>query len=398
MKEENSTEPIIGEFKTKEKFIDFIGVRGNINFLSKEATIDGKYLTGLDLDGVIFKLTICDNNTVNFEEVDTSKTTSDQRKRLLDVIMEKTISPIRKRMVISELPFLSIQKVNDKNIELYLSVDYKKPIDKLAEIFYDDNNDSSDNNDNNQNMNITNDQSSKIDALMSMFDDEETNEPIVVGEEIEEVKVVATEVIYDYNKQISDAFAKVKQEKIDELTNRLENKKKELRKFKQDVSLSTKKVEDCDSEIQLLQDRLDDLKPQSDPNGYYFNVSEMLNEKVILQPEIEEIIKSKVSKIKSINVEAFMKLFEQGEYKIKLGSKKDDCIVEVESYNDLPEDIQKSLSEMGLQLIEKELFFVGELTWGEIVNKMVKLGFQQDSDFDKMCGSNSYKINEKEII
>lgn len=393
MKEEN-TQPVIGEFKTKEKFVEFIGVKGNINFISNEATIDGKYLSGLELDGIIFKLTICDENTVNFEEVNTSKTTVEQRQRLLDIISEKTISPIRKRMVVSELPFISVQKIKDKNIDLYLSVDYQRPIDKLASIFFDDEDTSQDNL---QNMNINKEQVSKIDTLFSLFEDDDTTTDVEV-EKIEEVEVVATEPIYDYNKQIQESFAKVKQEKIDELESRLSNKNKELKRFTQDLNLSTKKVEECKAEIELLQDRLDDLKPQADFNGYYFNVSEMLNEKVILEPEVEEIIKSKVSKIKSINVEAFMKLFEQGEYKIKLGVSQEDNIVEVEDYNKLPESILKSLSEINLQLIDNELSFVGELTWGEIVNKMVKLGFGQDSNFDKNCGSNSYKTNNNEII
>lgn len=393
MKEEN-TQPVIGEFKTKEKFVEFIGVKGNINFISNEATIDGKYLSGLELDGIIFKLTICDENTVNFEEVNTSKTTVEQRQRLLDIISEKTISPIRKRMVVSELPFISVQKIKDKNIDLYLSVDYQRPIDKLASIFFDDEDTSQDNL---QNMNINKEQVSKIDTLFSLFEDDDTTTDVEV-EKIEEVEVVATEPIYDYNKQIQESFAKVKQEKIDELESRLSNKNKELKRFTQDLNLSTKKVEECKAEIELLQDRLDDLKPQADFNGYYFNVSEMLNEKVILEPEVEEIIKSKVSKIKSINVEAFMKLFEQGEYKIKLGVSQEDNIVEVEDYNKLPESILKSLSEINLQLVDNELSFVGELTWGEIVNKMVKLGFGQDSNFDKNCGSNSYKTNNNEII
>lgn len=393
MKEE-STQPVIGEFKTKEKFVEFIGVKGNINFISNEATIDGKYLSGLELDGIIFKLTICDENTVNFEEVNTSKTTVEQRQRLLDIISEKTISPIRKRMVVSELPFISVQKIKDKNIDLYLSVEYQRPIDKLASIFFDDEDTSQDNL---QNMNINKEQVSKIDTLFSLFEDDDTTTDVEV-EKIEEVEVVATEPIYDYNKQIQESFAKVKQEKIDELESRLSNKNKELKRFTQDLNLSTKKVEECKAEIELLQDRLDDLKPQADFNGYYFNVSEMLNEKVILEPEVEEIIKSKVSKIKSINLEAFMKLFEQGEYKIKLGVSQEDNIVEVEDYNKLPESILKSLSEINLQLVDNELSFVGELTWGEIVNKMVKLGFGQDSNFDKNCGSNSYKTNNNEII
>jgi len=30
------------------------------------------------------------------------------------------------------------------------------------------------------------------------------------------------------------------------------------------------------------------------------------------------------------------------------------------------------------------------MSWSEIVNKMIKMGFEQNPDFDKLCGSNSY--------
>ena len=39
---------------------------------------------------------------------------------------------------------------------------------------------------------------------------------------------------------------------------------------------------------------------------------------------------------------------------------------------------------------------MGELNWGDIVNKMAKLGFAQDSEFDKQCGSNSYQTSKSE--
>jgi hypothetical protein len=157
------------------------------------------------------------------------------------------------------------------------------------------------------------------------------------------------------------------------------------------MKLSTKKVGDTEDEIKLLESRLETLEPETKFTGYYFNVSESLNEKVNLEPEIAELIKSKISKVKSINVEAFMKLFEDGEYQIRLGAKSMDVIGEVTDYESLSEESQKALAKLGVKMSDGKLVYMGEMNWGDIVNKMVKLGFSQDSEFDKHCGSNSYK-------
>ena len=380
---------IIGEFTTKDKFIQFIGAKGNINFISNEAFIDGKYLSGLGLDGIKFKLTICDEGTVNFDEVDTNQTTKEERGRLLEVISEKTIVPSRnKMMIINELPFMSVKQINGKEIHLYLAVDYKKPIEKLASLLDDK-------------VDISYEQSSKLDSLISMFDDETTSETTVmtINGEISNIKEgdkteESIPPIYDHNKQIRESFDKIRGDKINELDKILESKKKELVKFTQDVRLSTKKVDETENEIKLLESRLESLKPEVQFIGYYFNVSEKLNESINLDPEVADLIKSKISKVKSINPDAFMKLFEDGEYHIRLGSKSEDIINEITDYQNISEEAQKAISKIGIKLSDGKLIYMGELNWGEIVNKMVKSGFGQDSDFDKNCGSNSYKASQ----
>jgi hypothetical protein len=63
-------EKIIGEFKTDLKFIEFIGTKGKINFISNEALIEGKLLSGLGFEDKTFKLTIYEDSTVDFDDVD----------------------------------------------------------------------------------------------------------------------------------------------------------------------------------------------------------------------------------------------------------------------------------------------------------------------------------------
>jgi hypothetical protein len=175
---EETLETTIGQFKTKTKFLEFIGGKGQFNFISKEATIEGKYLSGLGLDGITFKLTICDEGTVNFDEVDTNQTTKEQRERLLEIIEEKTIRPFMKKMVINELPFFSTKEVSGKKISLYLAVEYVKPINKLANFLQEGE------------VKVDETHANKINSLMDLLgDDDDTeinNQEEVVVEEIKE--------------------------------------------------------------------------------------------------------------------------------------------------------------------------------------------------------------------
>lgn len=396
--------PKIGEFKTKDKFIEFIGGSSNINFLSNEATIEGKQLSGLDFDGITFKLTICDEGTVDFVEVDTNLTTSEQRSRLLELISEKTIVPYRKRMCVRELEFKSVQQVKGNNIALYLSVDYQSPYNKLQSLFDEET----------ETPQISEEQSSKLDELFSMFEDD-------VVEEVVEEEVVTADVPA-YKSTMESQFEQMKKDKVNELKARLADKEKEVIKFEIDIKQSEKKVEEAKSEVKLLEDRLETLQPQEPLNGFYFNVSERLNEKVNLEPEVESKIRGVLSKIKTIRVDAFMKLFEDGEYLIRLGKKNEDGVIEeFTDMESLPDDVKANIRKLGAQLeiidqesvkenlkeaiannqsvstvkVDYKLMYRGDMGWGTIVQKMIKLGFSQDGSFDKFCGSNSYQVTGK---
>jgi hypothetical protein len=384
--EEKPKEKVIGEFKTDLKFIEFIGAKGNVNFLSNEAFVEGKYLSGLGLENVKFKLTICDEKTVNFEEVDTNVTTKEQRQRLLNVIEEKTIVPFRKRMVVKELEFTSIQEVNGKKIPLYLAVEYTTPIEKLSSLF-------------DEEVEVSQSQMNKLDELMSLFDD-------IIDEGIDEFVSESEEVVETNQEEnsttnvfLEEQFNKLKEDKIQKLKSDLENSKANLSKYGRDKKFAESKVEEFTSEIRLLESRLESLQPVAPENGYYFNVSERLNEEIVLEKEIYELIKSKVDKVKGINGEAFMKLFEEGQFQIRLAQKIDSEFVEVTDFENLPNDVIESISELNLKIVEGKVFYIGEMIWAVLVNKFIKLGFIQDSEWDKFCNSNSYsaKLDESTL-
>ena len=180
-----------------------------------------------------------------------------------------------------------------------------------------------------------------------------------------------------------------------------------MKKFLYEKSQAENKIETAKKEISVLESRIDSLQPIPEPNGYCFFVSERMNEKITLDEQTAKIIYDKVSKIKSINADAFMKLFEQGEFQIRLGHKVDGQIVEFTDYESLSEDIKKYLiknnvvlrqeknveqSSDGAIVFDTKLVYSGDIIWHDIVNKMIKGGFTQEPEFDKMCGSNSYFV------
>jgi hypothetical protein len=378
-------EKIIGKYKPEIKFIEFLGVKGNINIISNEAIIEGKYLSGLDMENIKFKLSICDENTVNLDEIDTNVTTEEQRGRLVNILLEKTISPARGKMVISDVVFTSVSKEGMKEVNLYLAVDYKTPIQKLSDLFDDEDFE----------VEVSNEQDSMIDTLLSMFGDDEVDEE---GEGDEIVDVISEEVMSESKSILEEAFAKMKQDKLSELQSELDKQKEELKKTTWEKSSSEKKIETINSEIALLESRLEQMKPVKESNGYVFFVSERLNEKINLDDETSKLIMSKISKVRTINAKAFMKLFEDGEYRIYLATKTDGVLTGVEDYLKLPTDIQKSIYQsLGLTSLiveDNKLMYSGELDWHTIVDKLVKSGFTQDGEFSKMCGGNSYQSQE----
>ena len=128
---EEVKEIIIGDLKPKRKFLSFVSaVNGaKIRFIRDIAFVKGEKLSGT-LEGIIFKITICDEGTIKFEEVDTTITDEAQRKRLLDDIDSMEITGYAQKFVVAGIQFA------DVNGDLcYLEVEQKKPIDILKSLF-----------------------------------------------------------------------------------------------------------------------------------------------------------------------------------------------------------------------------------------------------------------------
>ena len=107
--EQEVKQPVIGEFKPKRAFLNFVSaVNGaRIRFIRDIAFVKGEKLSGT-LEGVVFKITICDEGTINFEEVDTNVTDAAQRKRLLDDIDSMEITGYAQKFVVAGIQFADV--------------------------------------------------------------------------------------------------------------------------------------------------------------------------------------------------------------------------------------------------------------------------------------------------
>jgi len=387
MEELKDTIEMTGIYKPKTKFIEFIGAKGNVNFLAQSATIDAKQLSGMYYEDITLKMTIYDDGTIGLDELDTNHTTQEERIRLIQIIEDKTFSTFRDRSVINELMFTSIEKVKEKNIPLYLAVDYQKPIDKLGSLLDD--------------VEISEDAMDNLnDLLNSWFEDEDFAKEIEEMINEEDSQLVDDKFLQDHDtvltSNINDSFSKMKEEKLLELKRKRDKTETEINKQTFQLSTTQKQLTELESELKLLEDRIENLQPSLESNGLYFSVSERQNEQINLDSKTEELIRKTVTKVKSINADAFMSLFKDGEFHICIASKNESDFEKITDIEKLDKEILENLSKLDLSFEDGKFIYQGELTWGDIVNKMCKFGFQQDHEFDLICFPKSETVeNDK---
>lgn len=378
---EEVKEKVIGEFTPKRKFLNFVSaVNGlRIRFISDIAFIKGEKLTGLGLDGVIFKVTICDEGTIKFEEVDTNVTDTAYRKRLIEDICDRDVTGYAKKYVVSGLEFADKDGKN-----CYLEVEEAKPIDKLKSLFDDMDNKTE----------ISDKGRSFLDELLGESSETEVETTEVVTE-LGEIKVeVAVEKPAET--MMEEAFRKMNEDKINELRERVEEKEKDIRKTKVEISQAETKIKTASDQLRVLNTRLETLSPGDEPNGYVFLVSDEQKNETGLD-ETTKGIADKIADLMNLKKEVLFDYLTGGFYKIKIG-KKGENDKKLESID--KEVLEKILSvdPMGKMSMSdtNEVEYRGDLNWHQLTAKMIRKGFEQDPEFDKVSGSNSYEAKTED--
>jgi len=388
-------DPIIGDFKPKRKFLNFVSAANGarVRFIRDVAFLKGDKLSGM-LDGVIFKITICDDDTINFEEQEgTNLSDKSMIQRLINEIDEMEVTGYAQKFVINGLEFNDV-----KGDRCYLEVEHKKPIDKLKSLFEE------------EKPELSAKGSSFLDDLFGSDADEEVEEfdedhalDLVLNSMLDDLSEDDLKSIIEDSKNIpeqkpesyiEEKFRKMNDEKINELEFRIEDTQKEIIRYANDIKQSESKLKEKNESLGILETRLETMKPCNELNGYVFFVSEELKDIGELS-ETETNIANKIADIMKLKKDVLMKMLKDGYYKIKIAKKEDinnqDFELEKNIYNDI-----LSIDLLGkFSITDGGFEYRGELNWHKLVQKMIRNGFEQEPEFDKLCQSNSYDSKEE---
>lgn len=380
-KTEEVKEPIIGEFKPKRKFLNFVSaVNGaKIRFIRDVAFLKGSKLSGM-LEDVVFKITICDEGTINFEEVDTNLCDKAMIKRFITEFDETPTTGYAQKFVLSGFEFTDVD-----GKRCYLEVEEKKPIDKLKSLF--------------DKPEVSEKGLSILDQLFGSDEEESLSDILFKSETDEELK---RELEGESDKEIKseslsymeESFRKMNEGKVIELKSRIEDKQKEIVQCNREISQSEKKLKESTEQLGVLETRLETMSPGDEPNGFVFYVSEEQKNETGLD-ETTKAIADKIADLMSLKKDVLFDYLTGGFYKIKI-AKKDDIInqdfqLDKEAYEKI-----STLDVTGkMTVVDGSFEYRGTLTWHQLVSKMLRKGFEQDPDFDKLCQSNSYESKEE---
>ena len=377
--EDTTKEPVIGKYKPKRKFLNFVtGLKGRIRLLNNVAFIKGEQLSGM-LEGAIFKITICDEDTIDFEEVDTNMSTPEMIQRFIDDISERGVTGYVQKFIVADLEFY-----DDDAKNCYLEVEHKKPIDMLFSMF-----------DEEKSKKVTETGMSILDALFSSETDEEIQREFE-GESDEEIQsdMELEPKESESKRMMRESFEKMNAEKVDELKNRIEKTEKEISKLKMDVKQAESKITSSFDDLKVLNSRLESLQPKDSPIGYDFFVS--TENKTGIEPDENLMtVVEKIAPIMKLNTPVVIDMLTKGYYSIKIqkqNQSEEDKTIDKEVYQKI----------MKIDLMGKvdmtsptEFEYRGDMTWHQLVDKMIRMGFEQNPEFDKVSGSNSYESNEE---
>jgi len=400
--EEVRKEPLIGEFKPKRKFLNFVSaVNGaRIRFIRDVAFLKGEKLSGV-LEGAIFKITICDEGTINIEEQEgTNLSDKAMLQRLLNEIDEMDVTGYAQKFIVGSLEFADV-----KGDRCYLEVEHQKPIDKLKSLFDED-----------EKVEVSEKSLSLLDDLFGSSDEEEWDEDHALSEVMnsmlddlseEDIKTIVEEVENpsEPNEKLKVAaesymeqqFRKMNEAKIIELEYRIEETQKEIIRCKNEAKQAEKKAEEKAESLGVLETRLETMKPGDEPNGYVFCVSEEIKDMEELD-ETESKVAAKIADIMKLKKDVLVKMLTEGYYKIKIAKSDDITNQDFELDKEIYNKIMTLDIDGKMLLTDSEFQYRGKLNWHQLVAKMIKSGFAQDEEFDKLCNSNSYESKEEEKV
>ena len=194
---------------------------------------------------------------------------------------------------------------------------------------------------------------------------------------------------------MEESFRKMNEEKVLELKDRIEKTEREILKFKMDVKQTESKITSSSDSLKILNSRLESLQPKDEPIGYDFFVS--TENKSDIEPDENLVaVVEKIAPVLKLNTPVVIDMLTKGYYTIKIQKQ-----VQSEEENTIEREIYRkivSIDVMGKvdMISPTEFEYRGDMTWHQLVDKMIRMGFEQNPEFDKISGSNSYESKEEE--
>ena len=124
-----------GEFKINIKLLKFVSFTNTkVRFFTDEAIIEAKKLSGIgELNNIIFRLKIHDDNTISFDEIGTCFLKHDRKFNILSLLEDYKLTQLSNNsFVIKELVFKPV--IENEFKTLYLEVEKESTYSKLKKL------------------------------------------------------------------------------------------------------------------------------------------------------------------------------------------------------------------------------------------------------------------------
>jgi hypothetical protein len=382
----------IGKYKST-KFSKFVGLSHSSRYISNKAKLDLSKVFGIGFEDVVVEIELHGNGTYDITEIETSKLTDSNIESLIFDLEHAETANYGLMLVLKDYTFYLIDTIShagqDKNIKtnLYLEINKIKPINRLRNLLHEE-----------EDIEevkiksieipliISKKQKSFLDDLLSDIDEVESD--VVVEDKVEEKKEEPNP-----KSHLIETFEKIKLEKSQDLKDRIEKAKSDMHKASHELENSQSKFDKLKGDIQLLEHRLDDMDVYEDKLNCYFFVSEQIK-----GVDVDDNTKSVVNRIAPIlqikKVDKLLEFLTKGYYLIKISKYSDK--VEIEDVKEQIELIKKLQSVDPTSLFQPtsnfgEFEYRGDLTWHQLIKRMIRTGFEQNSQFDELCKAKEVK-------
>jgi hypothetical protein len=201
---------------------------------------------------------------------------------------------------------------------------------------------------------------------------------------------------------MEEQFRKMNEDKIKELKKRIEDGEKESERLRREISMNESKLKKQTEDISVLETRLDSFNANDESTGYVFYVSEEQKPEDIGLTEENRAMADKIADIVGLKKDVLFKMLTEGYYKIRIAEKSDMSAEKVKVTAEILEKMKSLVNgdtslEAKVTMTEPGQFeYRGSMNWHQIVGKMIRKGFEQEPEFDKICQSNSYDSHEEE--